>query len=268
MGLDGTSELFRLMDDRKQQIELPDEGLMLNTKLAELLDAELGDEVIVEVLEGQRGKYRVPVTGLATELGGLNAYMHVSALHRLMQEGPHVSGAFLKVEAAQTENLYRQLKETPRVAGVSVKSAAIESFEDTIANNLGNIRYFNIFFATIIAVGVVYNSARISLAERSRELATLRVIGFSRAEVSTILLGELGLLTLMAIPIGMLIGYLLAWRVSLGLDTEVYRIPLVVDPATYAMAASVVIVAAIGSGLIVRRGLGGLNLVAVLKTRE
>ena len=268
MGLDGSSEMFRLIDEKKRSVAIPQDGLLLNSKLASLLDVELGEEVQIEVLEGQRGKYRVPVTALVTELGGLNAYMHVSALHRLLQEGPHVSGAFLKVDPTRTGELYSYLKETPRVAGVSVKAAAIDSFNNTIANNLGKIRGFNIFFATIIAVGVVYNSARISLSERSRELATLRVIGFSKAEVSTILLGELGVLTLAAIPLGMLIGYLLAWWVSLGLDTEVYRIPLVVNPGTYAMAASVVILAAIGSGLIVRRGIGDLDLVAVLKTRE
>jgi putative ABC transport system permease protein len=268
MGLDAASEMFRLIDDQERKVEIVPEGLMINTKLAQLLDAKLGDEVTIEVLEGQRGTYRVPVTALITELGGLNAYMHADALHRMLQEGPHVSGAFLKVQSTETQNLYKQLKETPRVAGVSVKTAALESFKDTIAENLGTIRGFNIFFAMIIAVGVVYNSARISLAERSRELATLRVIGFSKAEVATILIGELAILTLLAIPLGMLIGYALAYWVSRGLDTEVYRIPLVVNPGTYAMSAVVVIIAAIGSGLTVRRGLGNLNLVAVLKTSE
>lgn len=268
MGLDGTSELFRLIDDQERPVKLPRDGLMLNTKLAELLDAKLGEEITIEVLEGQRGVYRVPVTELVTELGGLNAYMHADALHRMLQEGDHVSGAFLRVEAPKTAELYAQLKETPTVAGVSVKSAALQSFNDTIANNLGKIRSFNIFFATIIAVGVVYNSARISLAERSRELATLRVMGFSKAEVSTILLGELAILTLIALPLGMVIGYGLAYQVSLGLDTEVYRIPLVVNPSTYAMAALVVLAASLGSGLLVRRGLGQLDLVGVLKTKE
>ena len=268
MGLDGNSQLFRLLDDQERPVPLPQEGLMLNTKLASLLSAKLGDTITIEVLEGQRGTYHIPITALVTELGGLNAYMHVNAMHRMLQEGDHVSGAFLRVEAPKTSELYAQLKETPTVAGVSVKTAALKSFNDTIANNLGKIRSFNIFFATIIAVGVVYNSARISLAERSRELATLRVIGFSKAEVSTILLGELAILTLTALPLGMLIGYGLAYQVSLGLDTEVYRIPLVVNPSTYATAALVVIVAAIGSGLLVRRGLGQLDLVGVLKTKD
>lgn len=268
MGLEGTSELFRLMDENEQQVTVPAEGLMLSSKLAELLEAKPGDEILVEVLEGQRGHYTVPVAALIKELGGLNAYMHSDALHRLLREGRHVSGAFLKVDGTKTNALYQQLKETPRVASVGVKTAALESFENTIAENLGNLRTFNIIFASIIAVGVVYNSARISLAERSRELATLRVIGFSRAEVTTILLGELAILTLLAIPLGMLIGYGLAYVTALGLDTEVYRIPLVVNPSTYAMAAIVVLLASIGSGWSVWRGIGKLDLVAVLKTRE
>ena len=268
MGLEGNCDLFRLINEQEQVVDVPDDGLMLNTKLAELLGAELGDRITIEVLEGKRGTYQVPVTAFVTELGGLNAYMHAGALHRLLQEANLVSGAFLRVEQQQTSRLYRQLKETPTVAGVSVKTAALQSFNDTIANNLGKIRSFNIFFATIIAVGVVYNSARISLAERSRELATLRVIGFTKAEVTTILLGELALLTLIALPLGMVIGYVLAYQVSLGLDTEVYRIPLVVNPSTYATAALVVLVAAMGSGWLVRRGLDKLDLVGVLKTRE
>ena len=267
-GLDRGGDIFRLINQHEQPVSLPPDGLMLSTKLAELLDAELGDVVTVEVLEGQRGIYEVPVTAMVTELGGTNAYMNRSALHRMLREGPHLSGAHLRVEASKTDELYRRLKETPRVAGVSVKKAALQSFHETIAENLNGLRTFNIIFASIIAVGVVYNSARISLSERSRELATLRVIGFSKAEVATILLGELALLTLAALPLGMLIGYGLAYWVSLGLDTEVYRIPLVVNPATYAFSAIVVLVAAIGSGFSVRRGLSHLDLVAVLKTRE
>jgi len=268
MGLDGKSELFRLIDDQEQKVVMPRDGLMLSTKLAELLNAKLGDEITVEMLAGQRGTYRIPVSAMVTELGGINAYMNSTALHRLLREGPHLSGAFLQVDPTRTDELYRQLKRTPRVASVNVKTAALQSFQDTIAENLGSLRTFNIIFASIIAVGVVYNSARISLAERSRELATLRVIGFTKAEVTTILLGELAILTLAAIPLGMLIGYLMAYWASLGLDTENYRIPLVVNPSTYAMAAVVVLLASIGSGLVVRRGLGQLDLVAVLKTRE
>jgi len=210
----------------------------------------------------------VPVTGLVTEFGGTNAYMNVDALRRLMREGESLSGAFLAVDARFEDQLYKTLKETPRVASVTVKRAAIQAFYDTIAENMLRMRFFNILFAGIIAFGVVYNSARISLAERSRELATLRVIGFTRAEISAILLGELAVLTVAAIPLGMVMGYGFAALAALGLDTELYRIPLVVEPPTFAFAAVVVLIAAIFSGLVVRRKLDHLDLVAVLKSKE
>jgi putative ABC transport system permease protein len=160
------------------------------------------------------------------------------------------------------------LKQTPLVASVTVKVAALRSFEETIAENLTQMRMFNIMFACVIAFGVVYNSARISLSERSRELATLRVVGFRRSEISVILLGELAILVAVAIPVGFGFGYGLSAWVSLAFDTEVYQIPLIIERGTYGFAATVTIVAAVLSGLAVRRKLDHLDLIAVLKTRE
>ena len=268
MGLEPSASLYRLVDDQERNVALPPEGLLLSEKLAELLHVGLGDEVTVEVLEGERPVRRIPATGLVTEFGGTNAYMEIEALHRLLREGHNLSGAHLSVDPQRRDVLYRTLKETPRVAGVTSKTASLESFRKTFAENLLRMRLFNIMFASVIAFGVVYNSARISLAERSRELATLRVIGFSRAEISAILLGELALLTLAAIPLGMALGYLFAFWTTLGLDTEMYRIPLVVNRSTFAFAATVVIIAALFSGMVVRGKLDHLDLVAVLKTKE
>ena len=268
MGLPRNSDLFRLMNTEEDRVNVPPAGLMLSSKLAELLDAKIDDMVTVEVLEGDRQTREIPVTALVTEFGGTNAYMNADALWTAMREDQPLSGAFLSVDSNQADALYRTLKETPRVASVAVKQAAIQSFRETVAENLLAMRTFNIMFACIIAFGVVYNNARISLSERSRELATLRVIGFTRGEISGILLGELGALTFVGIPLGMLLGYLFAFRMTAGLDTEVYRIPLVVNPATYAFAAAIVVVATIVSGLSVRRQLNKLDLVAVLKTKE
>ena len=247
---------------------LPDDGLLLSSKLAELLDVRLGDRVLVEVLEGDQPTREVPVSAMVTEYGGTNAYMDARALHRLLREGQSFTGAFLTVEQDRMEEMYRALKNTPRVASVTIKEASVRSFQDTIGENLGKIRFFNIMFAVVIAFGVVYNSARISLAERSRDLATLRVIGFTRAEISAILLGELAVITLAAIPLGLVVGYLFAaWAVT-GLDTEVYRVPLIIHRATYGFAVTVVLVGAAISGLLVRERLDHLDLIAVLKTRE
>jgi putative ABC transport system permease protein len=194
--------------------------------------------------------------------------MSREALNRLMREGRVISGAYLAVDPARLEVLYHRIKQAPRVAGVVVKEAALASFRETIADNLMLMRAFNIFFACVIAFGVVYNSARIALAERSRELATLRVIGFTRAEVSRILLGELAVLTAVAIPAGLVLGHGFAALAAWGNDTELFRIPFVIEPATYGFAALVTLVAAVASGLVVRRRIDQLDLVAVLKTKE
>jgi len=149
-----------------------------------------------------------------------------------------------------------------------VKQHSIGAFNDTVAKNLGVMKRVNLMFACIIAVGVVYNSARISLAERSRELATLRVIGFTRREISGILLGELAIVTLLAIPLGLMLGKGFAWWMCTAFDQELFRFPMVISNRTYAWAALVVICASAVSGLIVRRNLDHLDLVAVLKYRE
>lgn len=268
IGLNPDGRLYRLLDERERLVSVPRDGLLLSTKLAELLDVRLGDRVLVEVLEGEQPIREVPVSAMVTEYGGTNAYMDAGAMHRLLREGETLTGAFLSVRRDQMEDMYRALKNTPRVAGVTIKEASVKSFHDTIAENLGRIRFFNILFAVVIAFGVVYNSARISLAERSRDLATLRVIGFTRAEISAILLGELAVVTLAAVPLGLVVGYLFAAWAVLGLDTEVYRVPLIIERATYGFAVVIVLAGAAVSGLLVRERLDHLDLIAVLKTRE
>jgi len=268
MGLTPDAQLFRLLDENERETPLPPNGLMLSVKLAQLMHVSVGDVVTVEILEGQRLVREVPVARLITEFGGTNAYMNIDSLRRLLREGDSVSGAFLTVDEDRINDLYATLKRTPRAAGVNIKAASITSFQETIAENLLMMRTINILFASVIAFGVVYNSARISLSERSRELATLRVMGFTRAEISAILLGELAVLTFVAIPIGLALGYFFSWLVTFGLDTEVYRIPLVIDRSTFGFATIVIIIAALFTGLVVRRRLDHLDLVAVLKSKE
>lgn len=268
LGLAAGARLQRVVDTSLEEIRLPPEGLVLSRKLAEILELEAGDVVTVEVLEGRRPVERIRIAALVEEYMGTSAYMEAGALHRMLKEGENVSSAMLLVDSSFLDELYSRLKRTPAVAGVAIQEAAIRSFRDTIGQNLGIMVFFNVLFAGIIAFGVVYNAARVSLSERSRELASLRVLGFTRAEISSILIGELATLTAVAIPLGLAIGTALsAWIVAIY-DTELYRFPLVIWPRTYASAALVVIVATVVSSLVVRRKLHRLDLVGVLKTRE
>ncbi|TWU37087.1 ABC transporter permease [Novipirellula artificiosorum] len=268
MGLQRDPQLYRLLDKNEHSVAVPEFGIMLNTKLARLLGVRLGDRVLVEVLEDKRPTVTVEVTALVEEYAGLNAYMNKDQLHRLLKESSVASGAFLKVDENQIDQVFRELEMRPGVAGVTIKDAVLHSFEKTVAENILVMRSFFVFFASVIAIGVVYNSSRISLSERSRDLATMRVVGYTRREVSMVLLGEIALLTLAAIPLGAVIGYALAGVMVAGLDTDNYRIPLVVSRNTFALAAFVVILATALSCLVVQRRIHRLDLVGVLKTRE
>ncbi len=267
-GLSEEGQLMRLVDSSGAIYTPPRGGLMLSRKLASILQVKPGDSVRVETLEGRRPDADLRVVSVIDDLQGLNAYTTLDNLNHFMGEGPRVNAAYLQTDSLYESETFHELKQIPKVSSISVKRNALESFQGTMAKNLGTMKKINLFFACIIAVGVVYNSARIALSERSRELATLRVVGFTRGEISTILLGELGLLTLVALPFGWLMGYGLAWGLTSMVDQEVFRFPLVVERSTYGTATSVVLAASTVSGLLVRRSLDHLDLIAVLKSRD
>lgn len=268
LGLTQGSRLYRLVDFRRRESEPPPEGLLVSKKLADLLGANPGDELEVEMLEGKRPVGAIRLVAVIRDFSGTMAYMELSSLQRLQEEGRTVSGAFLQVDRREQPELYRRLKEMPRVSVINIQQTAIDSFRRTIGENLMRMRFFNVLFSSIIAVGVVYNAARISLVESSRDLATLRVLGFTRGEISFILLGELAVLTLVALPLGCAIGYGFAWATTSAYDRELFRIPLVVSSRTYGFAAAVVLCAACGAAAVVARQLRRLDLVQVLKTKE
>ena len=267
-GVVPNTELRRLLDSQQRPVSLPPDGLVLSTKLADVMHAEVGDRLTVEVLEGVRPIRIVPVTGLIDELVGLSAYMDISALNRLMREGSTISGAYLQVDEHYREQLYSQLKQTPAVASVALRQTTIDQFEDIIGQSMAGFTIVLIGFASVISFGVVYNAARIALSERGRELATLRIIGFTRAEIAYILLGEQAVLLGAAIPAGFGLGYGLAALLSNLYDWELFRFPLIITPASYAFAFVVITAAALVSGALIRHQLNRLDLVAVLKTRE
>lgn len=267
-GREPGADLARLIDTDLNPVPVPEQGLVLTRYLAEVLGARAGDEITVQVREGARPLRQVALTALVNEYIGVSAYMDRVALNRMMREGNAISGVYLAIDPAYRDEIFATLDGMPRVAGVGEKEKSIQSFFESAGNQLLAWALINTFLAGSIAVGVVYNSARIALAERSRELASLRVLGFRRAEVSYILLGEMALLTLAAIPLGFAVGAGLCVYMVTAFSTDLFRIPVVIDPSTFSYAAGVVLVASVVSGLIVRRRIDRLDLVAVLKTRE
>ncbi len=268
LGLPQDPRLQRPLNKNLVPIRVPAEGLLVERKLASVLGVQPGDRLLVETLEGERPKLEARVVALVDEYFGANVYMNIHALNRLMGEDRVVTGAYLKVDSQLEDQVYQRLKNTPAVAGVLLKRAEVESFRETMAQNMMIMTFFIVMFSFIIAFGVVYNSAQMILHERSRDLATLRVLGFTRAEISAILLGELAILTLAAIPIGFLVGNSLSYMISAAYQTELFRMPFYLSRQTFGIAAVTIILSSLVSGLAVRRKLDKLDLMAVLKTRE
>ena len=267
-GLEPDGDLRRVVGQNFEIASIPSEGVLLTKKLAEVLGTRTGDTVQVEVLEGERPKRELKVAGTVDEMIGLSAYMNIASLNRIMREGSSISGAYLTVDAKALPKLYALLKRTPAVAGVAVRESMLQSFYRTIAESLRISSTALNLFACLIAVGMVYNGARVALSERGHELASLRVLGFTQREIGFMLLGEQALLTLAAIPFGFLVGYGICAALTAVMQTELYRMPLVVNASTYALAVLIVSVAATATAALIYRRLRYLDLVEVLKTRE
>jgi putative ABC transport system permease protein len=267
-GLPQGGRLRRLLDADLRVILVPPEGLLLSRRLGERLGIGPGDLVTVEVLEADRPVRQMPVAALVNDVIGLAAYMNLDALNRLMREGDTINSVAIAVDSRYASELYRQLKALPKVETASIKLLALKTFRETTALLVLVASAIFAGFSVVIAVGVVYNNARIALQERAWELASLRVLGFTRAEVSRLLLAEIAAEVAIAIPAGLVFGDLLVHLLVAWHETEMFKIPAVIEPRTYALAAVIVVLAAAVSALVVRRRIDALDLVAVLKTRE
>ena len=267
-GYEGRAMLYRVVDAENRATILDGRGLVITDRLADKLDLRVGETVRVEVLEGRPRSVELTVGATVREMMGLNAYMERGALNRALGDGDLASGFVLAVERGHEDALLEAIKALPRVAGAFSKATMLRNMQEISARNVRIMSTILTAFAVVIAVGVVYNNARIALAERGWELASLRVLGFTRAEVSALLLGELALLIAVALPLGMGLGFALVHLISALLASDQFYFPVVIQPRTYAWAALAVLAAGVVSALVVRRRIDELDMVAVLKTRE
>ena len=267
-GLPEWPRLQTAYDVKRGALTIPPGGVMLSKRLAEKLDVGPGDEVEIELLEGRHPKVMLPVGGLFENYIGMPAYIEIETLRRLLAEPGGIALVNLIVGSQAEPALYTDLKEIPDIGAVTIKRAAIDKFYETIGETIMIFIGFFSGFAFALGLGVTYNSARIGLSERGRELATLRVLGFTRGEISYILLGEIALLTLAGLVLGCLAGWGLSWVMASLFGNDLFRIPLVIVPSTYALGGVGVLFAGFISAALVRRRLDTLDLISVLKTRE
>jgi putative ABC transport system permease protein len=268
IGKPSHADLSRVLGSGFLPVSLPETGIALSDALAKILNAKIGDMVEVELLERNRRLVQLPVTAVIEGYLGLTAYMDLPALNRVMREGSLISGVNVLFDTDRQDALFRRLKSTPMANFIALQRVSLQKFRETLADNLLFMVSVYVSLGMIIAFGVVYNFARISLSEQGRELASLRVLGFHKGEVSAILLSELAVLTLLAQPLGWAIGYFFAWAMVRGFDSELYRVPLVVERSVYGWATVIVFASGLVSALFVRRRIDRLDLIEVLKTRE
>jgi putative ABC transport system permease protein len=266
MGITSDDGLMRPLNAAGEPVALPREGVLLSENLADLLGVAPGDSVVARFLDGRRRQVNIRVSGVYSGLVGLNAYMDLDALNRATGDGHVLTGAFVLEDPAMSTRFMDSLAEAPAVASVTSRSGMIESFRDTIAEHITRITVLHALFGGVIAIGVVYNTARIMLTERQRELATLRVLGFTRREVASMLEREIAIVAIAGAALGLLIGRALAWGLVRALQTESYVFPLVIHSSTYASAAAITLASAAVSLWIVRRGVARLDLLASLKS--
>ncbi len=266
MGLTREPALRLILDQDYQPVTLPPEGLLMTVYLAEYLGADVGDHIQVEIMEGRRQTLDIPLAGTVEEPIGVSAYMDRQALNRIMREGPAVSGAWLLSDASRNEQLFGRLWDKPKVAGIGIIAQDEANIKDYIQDTVLYFMAVLLLLAGSIAFAVVYNNARIAFAERIRELATLRVLGFTRKEVAWILLGEIGLVTLAAIPLGWILGTGFALLLNKAIATDLFRLPFVVGPEAYAFSAGGVLLASALSTVFIAARLRRMDMVLALKT--
>jgi putative ABC transport system permease protein len=268
LGMAGDAQLRRLVDADGQVLDVPEEGLVMSAVLAEALGLEVGDEVIVRVREGRRQTLTMRVTGVVDDITGLQGYLSLEQLHDALNEPPTITDAFLRVDPDELDGVFRRLEDMPAVEVAREQGYIRRRFEERIDESFGFQIWIIVLVASSITVGVVYNNARVALSMRGRELASLRVLGFTKREVGFILLGEQAIQVLLAIPLGWLLGYGFAVLIVAATDPEAFRFPVVVSAQTYGFAALIVLVSALASGLLVQRQLNRADLTEVLKSRE
>jgi putative ABC transport system permease protein len=257
-----------MLDQQGNVVPVPEDGIVLTSTLGRLLGVSVGDRLSIEVLEGQRGKYEQTVVGFVDEVLGIAGHMRAEPLAKMLRSEPMVSVGLLRVDPLHQAALKRALTSRPAVLGITRREAMVEGFERQTAGQMRFTTWVLTIFAMIIAAGVVYNNARVALSTRSRDLASLRVLGFRRSEISGILLGELAIQVLLAIAPGMWLGQWIVDRMMSQTDPELYHFPTTISTRTFAFAATVVLISALVSALLVRHRLDHLDLIGVLKSKE
>lgn len=267
-GLAQEAQLFRALDADTQAIALPSQGVVLSVLLATILNLRVGEDITIDIRQGSQPVVTTRVAGITESLMGSPAFMDIDALNRLLDEPNRLSGAYMSINDGAQKKVYAALKNMPVVAGVSLRTEAQAAFQELMDQGAGSARFIMGFMAFAITFGIIYNAARVAKDERTRDLASLRVMGFHEGETAFVLLGELAVVTLVALPVGVFMGNALSYLIAAGFSTDLYQIPVVFAPKATGTAIAIVVGAALTSGWLVKRDIDRTDIISALKTRE
>jgi len=267
-GLIKNADLRRVIDANLKPVAMPDQGIVMSKKLAEILHINVGDILEVEVLVDRRPTLFIPIVAITQQFIGTGAFMNIRELNRILDESPKISGASIMVDPNYGAVLYKKLKQIPAIMGLNIVSILRHIFEDVMAENLLKMVSTNVMFASFISFGVIYNTSRIALSERGRELANLRVLGLTRREVAYILFGELGFITIVSLPLGIWIGNILGHGMTTSMESELFRIPFYINNSTYGYSVLIVLFSTFLSFYLVWRQVDQIDLVSAQKGVE
>lgn len=260
--------LKQVLDVNNQPLTIPESGLLISQKLADILGLSSGDTAIVQILEEKRQQLHIKVRSINRQWIGLGAYIQSDYLHKLLDQHPRMTTAAIKIDPYEQDKLFQRLKAIPTIISLNIVEVLKRTFNEIMAENLYKSMITNIIFASFICFGVIYNTARIALSERWRELASLRVLGLTNREVAFLLFGELSILTLVAIPVGIFIGRMLSFGMTESMNTELFRIPFYIENSTYGYGTIILLSSTLISFLLVWRQLNRIDLVSAQKGVE
>lgn len=268
-GLSEDALLQRLIDTDHNLVKLHGDGIVLSDYLAGQLGVAPGQEIEAEPLMGRLEKKKiVPVDGVTAQYLGNSVYMTIDSLSRLLDEPLAMNAVLVQTDPGGADLLNNHLKDIATVAAVAVKARMLQSLMDTLAMSMRIMNTMMIGFAFAIAFAIIYNVTIVSLTERERELASLRVLGFTQQETGSILYRENAVLGVLGIIVGLPLGVVYCRFMVYAFTTDLYRFPFYIAPSSYVITSALAIGFVLIANLAVRRRIGRLDMVEVLKSRE
>ena len=263
-GLAPDAQLYTPLDQRGHPVRPLDQGLVLSSRAATVLQARVGDTIRVRPLVGERRESNCVVTQIVDTYLGMGAYCDLSYLSRLIGEERAASSVLMRTSSS----LGSHMAARPWVVGLNWRLSSYTKMKATLDQSLGTSLGILSTFAALLSFGSVLNLALVSLAERSREVGTFRVLGLTPVEVARIFVMESYVLNGLGILAGLPLGFLLVQMITRSYDTDFFRFPTLIPIHRIVLSVALMLVFITLAQLVVLRMVRSWPWLDALKVRE